>query len=168
MRWWNERIADLVDVVPLPLLALLSLALTTVVAVVWYRPRHRPAPKRSAEPAGSDELPNLPAHVLADSANRLASTQDYALAVRDRLRAIVRELVEAGVIPLRPGWTVTELARSAVTARPALEPALTGAVTVFSAIWYGLRPATVDDDAAMRSYAQAVSQSLRPAARSAP
>jgi hypothetical protein len=80
-----------------------------------------------------------------------------AEAVRERLRGIVRGLIERGVIPHSPGWTVTELAAAATRVRPALTPPLDGAAAVFSEIWYGLRPAHAADDQAMRSYAEGIS-----------
>jgi heme A synthase len=69
----------------------------------------------------------------------------------------VRGLIERGIIPHSPGWTVTELAAAATRVRPALTAPLGGAAMVFSEIWYGLRPAHADDDQAMRAYAEAIS-----------
>jgi hypothetical protein len=120
-----------------------------------WRRRRRAATPEPAELA-PDELPDLPAEVLALTADQLAAAGRYAEAVRERLRAIVRELVEREVIAHRPGWTVTELARTAGRARPAAAPPLAGASDVFSGIWYGLRPASVDDDLRMRAYADEV------------
>jgi len=107
-----------------------------------------------------DELPEVPADVLALTADELAAAGRYAEAVRERLRAIVRDLIERAVIPHTPGWTVTELAAAAGRARPAVAPPLREAAGVFSEIWYGLRPATLDDDAAMRAHAASVRQVL--------
>jgi hypothetical protein len=121
--------------------------------------RRRPA-RAVAPPEVEAELAAVPAAVLVRAADTLAIGQNYAEAVRERLRAIVRELIERGVIPYRPGWTVTELAASAIAVQPVLAPPLTAAVDTFSGIWYGLRPATADDDAAMRAHADAVSRSL--------
>jgi Domain of unknown function (DUF4129) len=72
----------------------------------------------------------------------------------------VRGLIEAGVIPHSPGWTVTELAAAAGHFRPSLAPPLRAATGVFSEIWYGLRPAHASDDAAMREYATQIAQTL--------
>jgi hypothetical protein len=125
-----------------------------------WRRRRRRKPEPAAKSENAAELPEVPAEVLVRAANTHAVELNYAEAVRERLRAIVRELIERGVIPYRPGWTVTELAASAIAAHPVLGPPLTAAVDTFSGIWYGLRPATVDDDRAMRSYADAVSRCL--------
>jgi hypothetical protein len=126
----------------------------------WRRWRRRA--KASTEPAElpPDALPDLPAEVFALTADQLAAAGRYAEAVRERLRAIVRDLIERDVLPHSPGWTVTELARGAAIARPPLAGPLAEAVAIFSEIWYGLRPATAGDDAAMRARAGAVAAIL--------
>jgi hypothetical protein len=121
----------------------------------WRRRRGRrvePVP----EPLADDLLPDLPAEVLALTADQLAAAGRYAEAVRERLRSMLRLLIERGILPASPGWTVMELAGAARRARPALAGPLSAAADVFSAIWYGLRPAAESDDAAMRSYAAEV------------
>lgn len=126
----------------------------------WRRRKRRKAQRveEQVEHRPPDELPELPASVMALTADQLAAAGRYAEAVRERLRAMVRELIERDVIPHVPGWTVTELAAAATTARPALTPALRAAVDIFSEIWYGLRSAGPDDDRAMREHAQEVSR----------
>jgi hypothetical protein len=121
----------------------------------WRRRRRKGEPDPAAE-LGPDELPDLPAGLLALTADQLAEAGRYAEAVRERLRAIVRGLIERGVIPHSPGWTVTELARAAVGVQPALGSPLDAAVMIFSEIWYGLRPALRADDDAMRTHAAAI------------
>lgn len=121
----------------------------------WRRRKRRGEPE-PADELGPDELPDLPAQVLVLTADQLAAAGRYAEAVRERLRAIVRDLIERGIIPHSPGWTVTELAAAATRVRPPLAPALGGAADIFSGIWYGLRPAAADDDHAMRGHADAV------------
>ena len=107
-----------------------------------------------------DELPDLPAATLVLSADEYAAAGRFAEAVRERLRAIVRDLVEREVITHRPGWTVTELAREAASARPAAATPLDAATAVFSEIWYGQRVATATDDQAMRTHASGVRTAL--------
>jgi hypothetical protein len=97
-----------------------------------------------------DLLPSLPADTLASLADRLAAQGRYAEAIRERLRAMVRRLVERGVLEDRPGWTVTELSTAAGVAP------LNEAATVFSDVWYAQRPATAELDAQMRELAQQV------------
>jgi uncharacterized protein DUF4129 len=117
----------------------------------WRRRKRRPIEAELDLPP--DVLPAL-------TADQLAASGRYAEAVRERLRAVVRDLIERGVLPHSPGWTVTELARAAGRARPQLASPLTAAVDVFSEIWYGLRPATAADDTAMRGHAKEISAIL--------
>jgi Domain of unknown function (DUF4129) len=124
-----------------------------------WRLRWRRRKRRQADPLADlppDELPDLPAEMLALTADQLAAAGRFAEAVRERMRAIVRELIERGLIPPSPGWTVRELTAGAIAKAPAVAPPLRGAVDVFSEIWYGMRPARIDDDLAMRGYAEAV------------
>jgi hypothetical protein len=120
----------------------------------WRRRRRRHG--ESPQDLPPDVLPDLPAEVLALSADQLAAAGRYAEAVRERLRAIVRDLVDRGVVPFGPGWTVTEIAFAASREQPGLADPLSGAVAVFSEIWYGLRPSSADDDHAMRVHAATV------------
>jgi hypothetical protein len=119
--------------------------------------------KADAVPAlivADDALPDFSAAAFRARADAYAAEGRFAEAVRERLRAIVRDLVDARVIPQHPDWTVTELARAAASVRPALEPALTGASTIFSDIWYGQRPADAGHDARMRDHDTTVHQIL--------
>jgi Domain of unknown function (DUF4129) len=125
-----------------------------------FRRRRRDRTAESPADLPPDQLPDVPAEVLVLTADQLAAQGRYAEAVRERLRAMLRELIERGIIPFSPGWTVTELAAVARQSRPALAPPLHGAVDVFSEIWYGLRPARLDDDQAMRAHAEQLRQSL--------
>jgi hypothetical protein len=105
--------------------------------------------------------------VLVLSADELAAQGRYKEAVRERLRAVVRDLVDREVIEHRPGWTVSELAGMARVARPATAGPLREATDLFSRIWYAQRPASAADDAAMREHAHRVRAALAgPAVRS--
>lgn len=120
-------------------------------------------------PVSTDDLPAVPADDLATLADRLAAAGRYAEAVRERLRAMVRQLVERGVIEHRPGWTVTELARAAGDALPAAGAPLAEAAAIFSEIWYAGRPAGAETDARMRALDAALRSALRtPAALPGP
>ncbi|GIJ69388.1 DUF4129 domain-containing protein [Virgisporangium ochraceum] len=198
MRWWNEVVAVVGTVLPLPTVVLAMLTLATIVALLWYffpawiprrwprlrmprlslpkwrlpkwrRPswRRRRAKKAdepgSVEPVEGDEVPELPATTFADLADRLAAEGRFAEAVRERLRGMVRELIERGVLEHRPGWTVTELAAVAASRRPQVADPLDAAGQLFSDIWYGGRPAGADQYQHMRGYAAAQSAALAPA-----
>jgi len=124
------------------------------------RPRRvraeKPEPEPESLPASDDEVPELPAAEFRSLADRLAAEGRYAEAVRERFRAMVRELVERGVIEHRPGWTVTELATAAAHSRPSVAGPLTEAGRIFSDIWYGQRTATAGHDARMRELSAAL------------
>lgn len=192
MRAWNEFVARLGDVVPVPLLGLFAFLAAGLVALLWYwwpewfhalrrvrlprwhrprwkgwrlRRRRRPPeqerePVTVPEPPAADELPEIPAVVLALNADQLAAQGRYKEAIRERLRAIVRDLVERRVVENRPGWTVTELARAAGQAWPPCATPLAAASDLFSRVWYGQYPATAEEDAAMRRYAEQVRAAL--------
>ena len=121
----------------------------------WRRRRRDGAQEEPAQLA-DDEVPDLPAEVLALTADELAAAGRYAEAVRERLRSMLRGLIERDLLPPSPGWTVMELAAAGARVRPGLAAPLGGAARIFSEIWYGLRPATADDDAAMREHASSV------------
>jgi Domain of unknown function (DUF4129) len=123
----------------------------------WKRKKRAKAfTQADAVVIADDGMPDLSADFLRERADAYAAEGRFAEAVRERLRSIVRELVDAGVIPLHPDWTVTELARAAASARPALDAALSGASRVFSDIWYGEQPAHATHDQQMREHAATV------------
>ena len=122
----------------------------------WSALRARWRRRRDAEPAAPEPvddagLPDLTAEAFLSLADRLAAEGRYAEAVRERLRAMVRELVDREVIEHRPGWTVTELAAAAGARRPVVDAPLGEASDVFSRIWYGQRPAHAEHDDRMRA-----------------
>jgi hypothetical protein len=138
----------------------------------WLRWRRRKRTKEApeepadaAEPTSAEEVPELPATTFVDLADRLAAEGRYAEAIRERLRGMVRELIERGVLEHRPGWTVTELAAAAAGRRPAVAGPLNAAGALFSDIWYGNRPARAEHDARMRELARALSDALTGATR---
>jgi hypothetical protein len=133
--------------------------------LAWWRRKRKKEPVEPSddvEPSG-DELPDLPVEAFMSLADRFAAEGRYAEAVRERLRAIVRGLVDRGVLQHRPGWTVTELARAAAMARPAVDAPLGEAARVFSDIWYAQRPADASHDARMRVLAEHVAAASQPA-----
>lgn len=75
---------------------------------------------------------------LAEAA---AAQGRYADAVRERLRAVVRELEEHGLLDPRPGRTADEVARDGGAAVPELAGPLAEGARVFDEVWYGGRTA---------------------------
>lgn len=69
---------------------------------------------------------------------------EVAEAIRERFRALVRELEQRGVLVPRAGRTVDEVALEAGRALPALADDLRAAAVSFDDVWYGGRPATTE------------------------
>lgn len=137
---------------------------------LWSRRRRRKRGKAApepdtVEPTSDEEVPELPATTFVDLADRLAAEGRYAEAIRERLRGMVRELIERGVLEHRPGWTVTELAAVAAGRSPAVAGPLDAAGALFSDIWYGGRPAHGEHDTRMRELARELTAALAPGSR---
>ncbi|GLW05333.1 hypothetical protein Misp01_04630 [Microtetraspora sp. NBRC 13810] len=73
---------------------------------------------------------------------RLAGEGLFARAVRERLRAIARDLEERAIVEPQPGRTAGELAAEAGRALPAFAADLSRAARVFDDVTYGEVPAT--------------------------
>jgi uncharacterized membrane protein len=84
------------------------------------------------------------------AAAQFAADGLWAEAIRERLRAIARELEERGVLDPRPGRTAAELSREAGVQLPALADDLRTATSVFDEVWYGGRTATAADEELLR------------------
>jgi hypothetical protein len=86
-------------------------------------------------------------HELTAAAHR-ATAQQYATqgnwtaAIRQRLRAVARQLEEDGVLNPVPGRTATELAKDGGAVLPGLLSELLQAATAFNDVSYGQRPGT--------------------------
>ncbi|MGH3561049.1 MAG: DUF4129 domain-containing protein [Mycobacterium sp.] len=76
------------------------------------------------------------------AAEHCAASGDWAAAIRHRLRAVARELEQAGVLNPAPGRTANELARDAGAALPELDTELIRAAETFNDVSYGELPAT--------------------------
>jgi type IV secretory pathway TrbL component len=97
------------------------------------------------------------------TAESYAAEENWAAAIRHRLRAVARQLEETGVLNPAPGRTANELARDAGAALPHLEGELSEAATAFNDVTYGERAGTqaayrmiADLDDHLRSRAPAI------------
>lgn len=143
--WILHKLGELLDkaggAVPGGKLGLLLLALLVVglaaVVITKVRPARRGV--RSGELFDAGRV--LTAQEHRRRAEVAAERGDHADAVRERLRAIVRELEQRGVLDPRPGRTADEVAREAGAAVPTLLQPLRRGATVFDEIWYGGRTA---------------------------
>jgi hypothetical protein len=87
-------------------------------------------------------------HVRA--ADAFAARGDYAAAVTERFRAIVRRLEERGVLEPRAGRTADEAAAEAGRILVAVDAELRAAARAFDDVLYGGRPATEATDQMLR------------------
>jgi hypothetical protein len=120
-------------------LLLLVVLLGGLVAVVLVKLR----PTRRTK--GLPELFGGGQELTADRHRRLAEQAaargEWAEAVRERLRAVVRELEARGVVEPRPGRTADEVATEAGRVVPSLSGPLLAGARLFDEIWYGGRAA---------------------------
>jgi hypothetical protein len=145
----------------LGLLALLALVVLLVAVVLA---RVGPLARTSRPPAlfaGSATLTADEHRALAQSA---AEQGRWADAVRERLRAVVRELEARGALDPRPGRTAGEVARDGGAAVPDVAPDLARAAALFDEVWYGGRPADASSYALLVAVDERVSD-RRPVAR---
>lgn len=127
---------------------LLVAVLATVVAVVLVRLGPLGGRGR-ARPALFGAGPIRTAAGHRAGAEALAAQGRFAEAVRERLRAVVREFEERGVLDPRPGRTAGEVARDAGAAVPSLAEDLRHATGLFDEVWYGGRAADAHTYAAL-------------------
>lgn len=146
LGWLLERLGDLLRtaaaISPGGYAGLFVLGVLAVLAVVAIRvalgpvartrrsrpPVHPGAPRRAAE------------HRRA--ADDHAARGEWAEAIRERLRAIVRDLEERDLLEVRPGRTADEAAAEAGESLPDCAAGLREAARIFDDVWYGSRPAT--------------------------
>ncbi|WP_454561587.1 DUF4129 domain-containing protein [Mycobacterium haemophilum] len=76
------------------------------------------------------------------TAEGYAAEENWAAAIRHRLRAVARQLEENGVLNPAPGRTANELAHDAATALAHLADELSQAATIFNDVTFGDRPGT--------------------------
>jgi hypothetical protein len=163
--WVLERLLELLQQIGggsgtrgfLGLLALAVLALLVIVAI-----RLRLGPLGAKKPA--DALFAGRERTAAEhrrAAEDLAGQGRWADAVRERLRAIIREFEQRGLLEPRPGRTADEAADEAGAALPEHAAGLRAGARIFDDVWYGGRPATADGYGRLRDLDEAIQGSRR-------
>jgi hypothetical protein len=94
-------------------------------------------------------------------AEQFAKAGEWAEAIRERLRAIARELEQRGVLDPRPGGTAAGVGREAGVQLPAVAQDLRTAASIFDRVWYGGRTATAADEELLRRLDSRVAGSHR-------
>jgi hypothetical protein len=135
-----------------------ALLLVAIALVVWRvgLPRWRPR-NRDAAVAADSTRPAADYRVLAE---QHAAQGDWPSAVRNRFRAVVRELETQAILDVRPARTAWEAAYRASRVLPSCREALQGGAESFNAVVYGDRPA----DSATYQQMVAVDQQVTAAA----
>lgn len=161
--WFGDRSADLDQAASTRPVVVAILVVVLVVllalAVAW----RMGALQRNARGAGAvlEFEGRMSAAAHRALAEQLAAAGDWRSAVRERLRAIVRELEERTLIDERPGRTAGEIALEAGAALPAAALDLQLATRTFADIWYGEHEATAASDSLMRAVDERVRASAR-------
>lgn len=168
LRWLVDKVVSALDafaaVSPGGYAGVAVLVLLVLAAIVALRLRMGPLGGRVAleDPLFGGAARSAAEHrVLAE---RHAAAGEWAQAVRERLRAVVRALEERALLDPRPGRTADEAAREGGAALPSCATGLMQAAQVFDDVWYGGRPAGPEQDRVLREVDAAV-QAARPAAR---
>ena len=145
LRWVIDRIDEMLSRVgsssPLGWFGILGVVAIVVVVVVLVRRRTGPLSRGGAAPSGLFSGADRSAADFRADAQRFADAGAWAEAVRARLRAVVRDLEERGLVDVRPGRTADEIARDAGRALPSVAEELRGAARLFDDVWYGGRVA---------------------------
>ena len=121
------------------LAVILVLLVLVVAAIMWRLGAVRGAAARNRALL-ADEPMTAKDHRAA--AEQHAAAGEWAEAIRERLRAVARDLEERVILDPRPGRTADELAAEAGTALPEVAAGFAAAVRVFDDVWYGDRSGT--------------------------
>ena len=156
----SEGLDQARDVVPGGPAGLIILAMVVVAAVVAIRLRTGPLSRsaQSSDPFGG-VAPALTPAEHRRRADQHEAAGRHAEAIRERLRAIVRDLEERVILDPRLGRTADEFAYEGGAALPDVAADLERAARVFDDVWYGGRAAT----AAMVGDLRAIDQRVRAA-----
>lgn len=156
LDWLSELWQNIIDSnsqlgpVLMPVIILLAVAVIVGIAFLLGGPIRRRRLRRgtgSVEVLDDDTRSSSAIRAAADAA---AAAGDYATAVLERYRAIVRSLDERAVLEDRQGRTALE---AAVAAGARLAPCAAGlrdASDLFDAVCYGHATPSRDDDATLR------------------
>jgi Domain of unknown function (DUF4129) len=167
IRWVLERLAGLLDRVSeaTPGGWYGVVILLAVVALVGYGVLRRLGPIRGSTATHAETSLFGPRRRTAEQhraeADAAAARGDWATAVRERFRAIVRTLEERGLVDEQPGRTADEAALAGGAMLPESATDLAAAARVFDAVVYGGRPGTGEHDRQLRDLDRTI-RSARP------
>ncbi|GGK64783.1 hypothetical protein Sme01_25110 [Sphaerisporangium melleum] len=162
-RMLREFIDTLMDGAPggvpggvLALVLVLLLVAGLLVLIAWQARRATGVRRAAAEGLFGPRARTAEEHRA--EAERMATESRWSDAIRERLRAVARDLEDRAIVTPQAGRTADELAGAAGRELPALAPALAAAARLFDDVTYGQVPGTaegygslVDLDAAVRA-----------------
>jgi len=171
LEWVYGKVVGLLDefatVSPGGYAGLVVILLLIVAAIVAVRLKVGPFGRAARSEEALFVGGPLSAEQHRAAADAHAAAGDWAEAVRERLRAVIRSLEERSLLEPRPGRTADEAAGEAGQALPDCAASLRAAARLFDEIWYGGRSATVASDRVLRDLDERVRAS-RPVLAAAP
>jgi len=120
-----------------------------LVLIVWRVGLPRWRPRTTDVEVETD--PEVEPQQYRTASQRAADAGDWSGAIRERFRALVRELEHRTIIDPRPGRTALEAAGTAARLLPEVEPALHTAARLFNDVMYGELEADAEGYARMTS-----------------
>jgi len=159
VRWLIEQVLALFALAgsaPGGVFGLILLAVVALVIVLIIRFGVGPFARTAAGDAVvfGETLRKAAEHRAA--ADTAAAVGDWATAVRERFRAIIRQLEEDGRLDRRPGRTADEAADEGGRSLPAQAGALRAGARIFDEVVYGEHPASAAQDERLRLLDDAV------------
>lgn len=143
---WLDHLANLTDGTTASGwvgLVVLVVLVAGVVVLVWRRAGGLQRSRRRAHAAlldtGADAVTAAQQRALA---SRHAAAEEWAEAIRDRMRAIALGLEERALLDHRSGRTADEVATDAAATLPGHVGELREAARIFDDVWYGEHDAT--------------------------
>jgi hypothetical protein len=153
-QWLLQRLGELLEAAaansPGGYFGLLVLAAVVVLAVIAIRLRLGRVRRGTTVRSGLFGARELTADEHRRAADGHAARGEWADAVRERLRGLVRGLEERDLIESGAGRTAGEVAVEAGRVLPALAAELSAAARTFDEVSYGGRPAGPETDARLR------------------
>lgn len=151
LDWLNRRsqgVHSSTGVPPVLQWFILALLIVGVIVLVVYVTGGLRRSARSEDLFAGESGPTT-AEQHRKRADEHAAAGRYAEAIRERMRAIARELEDRGVLDNRPGRTADEIAAEAGGLVPGIRSDLRRAAWIFDEVWFGERTATAAWDGEM-------------------
>ncbi|GAA3830381.1 DUF4129 domain-containing protein [Sphaerisporangium flaviroseum] len=144
-------------------LAIVLLIVAALVALIAWQARRATRAHRAAADGLFGPRERTAAEHRAE-ADRLAGESRWSEAIRERLRAIARDLEHRAIVAPQPGRTADELAEAAGRELPPFAAGLAAAARLFDDVTYGEVPGTAEGYRTMADLDEGL-RAARPAAR---